>query len=343
MLDAPAARRPEEVVGRLLAVQAQDLPSARLALRARGAGPTAADVDRALSDERSLVVAWLGRGTLHLVRREDHGWLLGLTAPGRMAASRRRLGQEGVTPDDAERALRVIARALADDGPLARAELAARVARAGVRADGQAAAHLAMLAGLRGLAVLGPLREGRPVLALTRDWLGEQPPAALGGERREAALAELARRYLAGHGPAGAGDLAAWAGLPLRDARAGLRALDGLDDLGGGLVDLAGRDLPAARPPPRLLPAFDPWLLGWRDRAFAVAPGHARDVHPGGGVLRPVVTVAGVAAGTWSARRSAGRIGIALAPFRPLGAAAARALRAEAADVARFEERALDA
>ena len=55
---------------------------------------------------------------------------------------------------------------------------------------------------------------------LVRDWLGAPEPVD-----RDAALAELARRYLAGHGPAGERDLARWAGLPLRDARAGLSAI----------------------------------------------------------------------------------------------------------------------
>ena len=57
-------------MARLLAVQAQDLRMARLALRARGAARSAAAVDAALTDDRSLVAGWLMRGTLHLVARE---------------------------------------------------------------------------------------------------------------------------------------------------------------------------------------------------------------------------------------------------------------------------------
>ena len=118
MLHRPRAAGVADVVGHLLAVQAQDLRAARLALRARTTGLAARDVDAALTDERSVVVAWLMRGTLHLVGRDDHPWLLALTAPTRLAANRRRLGQEGVSPDDAERAVQIIERALADDGPL---------------------------------------------------------------------------------------------------------------------------------------------------------------------------------------------------------------------------------
>src|SRR5688572_31223693 len=89
-------RSAPEVVGRLLAVQAQELRSARLAVRARSSGLTAADVDRELTEERSLVVGWLLRGTLHMVCRDDYAWLHALTAPREMTRSLRRLGEEGV-------------------------------------------------------------------------------------------------------------------------------------------------------------------------------------------------------------------------------------------------------
>ena len=75
------ARDPVEVVHRLLAVQGQDPRGARLAIRARSSGLSAADVDRALTEERTLLITWLNRGTLHLVASEDYSWLHALTAP----------------------------------------------------------------------------------------------------------------------------------------------------------------------------------------------------------------------------------------------------------------------
>src|ERR687885_3050523 len=89
LLAGRPARDPLAVVERLLAVQAQDPRGARLAIRARSRGLTAADVDRALTDERSLLITWLNRGTLHLVRSEDYPWLQTLTTPPLAAQSRR--------------------------------------------------------------------------------------------------------------------------------------------------------------------------------------------------------------------------------------------------------------
>jgi hypothetical protein len=315
-----AAASPRGAVAHLLAVQAQDLRAARLALRARGAASAAAEVDAALGEERSLVIAWLMRGTLHLVAREDHGWLHALCAGQGEAAGRRRLGQLGV--GDPERGVRVIERALADEGPLGRPALAERLRAAGVRAEGQAVPHLLALAARRGTVV----RAGDG-FALAEDWLGpvEAPPD------RDAALAELARRYLRGHGPATAADVAAWSGVGLRDARAGLAAV--ADELAadGELVDLAGRTDPAPSPP-RLLPAFDPYLLGWKDRSFAVDPAHARRVRPGGGMIRATAVVDGCVVGTWT--MPGGRV--ALEPFGALDAGVEGALAEEGRRIERF-------
>ncbi len=314
------ARVPHDAVAHLLAVQAQDLRSARLALRARGAAARAADVDAALAD-RSLVVAWLMRGTLHLVAAEDHGWLHALTARQTAATIERRLGQLDVTPDAADRAADVLVAALAD-GPLARPQLAERLAAAGIPTAGQRMPHLLARTAARGLIVHGPLLPEGHGFVLTADWLGPQPAA----RERDAALAELARRYLRGHAPAAPEDLAAWSGIGLRDARAAFAAA--LED-GPGTPRAARGELP-----PRLLPAFDPYLLGWRDRAHAVAPEHARRVHPGGGMLRATAIADGRAVATWTAPRGV----VALDPFAPLDPRVAAALDAEAEAVARFAD-----
>src|SRR5436309_6284204 len=123
LLAGRPARDPVAVAERLLAIQAQDPRGARLAVRARTKGLTAADVDRALTGDRSLVVTWLNRGTLHLVRSEDYAWLHALTTPPLFTGNARRLAQEGVSPSHAERGVATIERSLAGDGPLTRAQI----------------------------------------------------------------------------------------------------------------------------------------------------------------------------------------------------------------------------
>ena len=95
LLAGRRVRSPEAVAERLLAIQAQDARGFRLTVRSRTTGLRAADVDRALTDDRSLVVTWLNRGTLHLVTADDYWWLHPLTTPssrpGTSAASGRKV------------------------------------------------------------------------------------------------------------------------------------------------------------------------------------------------------------------------------------------------------------
>src|SRR5262252_8882178 len=193
LLSGPPAEGTAEVARWLLAVQAQDPRGARLAVRARSRARSAADVDAALTQDRSVVVTWLNRGTLHLVRAEDYWWLHPLTTPPLLRGNARRLAQEGVPPQDAERGVAVIERSLTAEGPLTRAQLSERIAAAGVRTEGQAIIHLLALATLRGITIRGPIVGREQAYVLVRDWLGARP-APFDCDR---ALAELAARYLA--------------------------------------------------------------------------------------------------------------------------------------------------
>jgi hypothetical protein len=322
--DAPASV--DEVARRLLAIQAQDPRGARLAVRARSAGLSAADVDSALA-RRSLVVTWLNRGTLHLVRAEDYWWLHPLTTPQLRTGNSRRLAQEGVPPQDAERAVAAVRDALAADGPLTRAQLRERVAAAGVRTEGQALIHVLLLASIRGLIVRGPVAGRDQAFVLASDWLGAPPPAV----SREAALGDLARRYLAGHAPAADHDLARWAGIGLRDARLGLSRC-GAVQRADGLAELPAspRRAAAALPPPRLLGAFDPLLLGWASRDPITGP--HRQLVTVNGLFRPFALADGRAVATWTI--TGGQV--VLTPFDVLGTDTRAALDTDAADVTRF-------
>lgn len=309
-------------------MQGQDPRGARLAVRARTEGLTAADVDRALTEERSLLITWLNRGTLHLVRSEDYPWLHALTTPPLFSSAKRWMGKEGVGEAAAERAVATIEQALADEGPQTRDQLRERLAAAGLQTEGRGVIHFLFLATLRGVAVRGPMIGKEHAYVLVRDWLGEQEPVD-----RDAALAELARRYLIGHGPADDRDLARWAGLPLRDARAGLAAIaTELEEREDGLVDLAKRPAPAPLPPPRLLGAFDPLLLGWTSREEVVGP-HKLLVTING-IFKPFALVDGRAVATW--RLAGGKLTIE--HLSPVGKKDAAALEEEAQRVLDFLE-----
>jgi hypothetical protein len=327
-----SGRRPESVEGavtHLLAVQGQDPRGFRLAVRARTTGTSVADVDAALTDRRSLVVSWLNRGTLHLVSADDYWWLHPLTTPQLATGNATRLKQEGVSPRQVDRGVAVINEQVSAYGPRTRNELHAALAAAEVPTSGQALVHVIIAASLRGDLIRGPVRGKEQCFVSAAAWLGAPPPPM----DRDAALALLARRYLAGHGPASHRDLAKWAGIPLRDSRRGLAGCaDDVTDRGDGLFDLSDRSPAAAVPSPLLLGPFDPVLCGWESRDDIIGP--HRGLVTSNGLFRPFALVDGRAVGTWGL--DSGQLTLRL--LEPLKASHRRALKQDAVDVLRYLE-----
>ncbi|MDT0440149.1 MULTISPECIES: winged helix DNA-binding domain-containing protein [Streptomyces] len=333
-----------EVVERVLAVQAQDVRAAALGIRARADGLTAADVRRALEEDRTIVRAWFLRGTLHTVPSADLPWLLGLLGPHFLRLGARRYRELGLDENLCDRAEAILVKALGDHGPATRAELTEHLARIGVAPRGQAPFHLIRRAALRGLVCHGPERDGEATFVLLTDWL----PSRKDGPRGEAAETELARRYLRAHAPASPEDFASWSGLPMTAARRAWRALGAAGHLTFcHIADEASTlptehvpemDLtPSAAPDVRLLPAYDDYLVGYCSRALSVPAAHERQVWPGGGQIRPAVVADGLARGTWTSRTSSTDTDVSLfAPDSEEAAALAKGIATESADVARF-------
>jgi hypothetical protein len=337
LLHRPTAIRDPVEVARLTAgVQAQDPPAARLSFRSRSRGLTAADVDRARTEERSLLRTWLMRKTIHIVPTEDAGWMLPLFEPLIERWSRMRLEQLGMAPARQEKALRTIAGAL-DDGSLTRKEAADRVTEAGIALNAQTRLHVVGLAITSGLAVLGPDRGAQPMLVRREDWIGEIPPADRGR-----ALAELARRYLRAFGPATDRDFARWAGLALRDVRAGLDAISAeLEEVRVGeermVVLRGGAPRLPRRDQVRMLGGFDTYLLGYEDRGFATGDEHRGTVSDGGGGIYPVIVRDGVVEAGWRVSRKRGKLEISIDDRGSIPREIREAIDSEIADIERFE------
>ena len=316
----------EDVVQRLLAVQAQDERAFRLAVRVRSTGLDAGAVDDALSSRRTLVVSWLCRGTLHLVGSADYWWLHQITSVRHHAGNAARLRQLGVSEKQTEAAIDLILAEVAGR-PSTRKELGAVLDDAGLPVAGQALIHLLNAASLRAHLVRGPMRGRDQCFVDAERWLG-RPPAASG---RDELLALLARRYLSAHGPASARDLATFGGITLSDARRGFDAIvEDTAELVDGIVHLRSQSLTDVPPPPRLLGMFDPVLHGWADRSFVL--GAYPGVVTSNGMFRATALVGGSVVGTWSIPSGV----VTVHTARPLTRRVRDALSREARDVLRF-------
>lgn len=336
----PDLTDPADVIRRAAGIQAQDPVASRLGVRARSRTLTAADVDEARSEDRSIVRVWAMRGTLHLLNTEDLAWQVPIYTEPELKWARGRMADGfGIDRRQQDRASNILRRMLASEGRIARKHALDRLVEKGFQFDRASVGHhLARLPVLEGFALLGPENGRETTYVVAEDWVGRVKPL-----ERGAALAELARRYFAGFGPASDRDFASWSGLPLRDSRAGIEAISAdLEEVTVGPERLWGLKGSARRLPQspliRMLPGFDNHYLAHRDREFAIDPDEVARVWPGGGIIRPTVTVDGKAAGTWGTKRAKGKVAIKIDPFRPFDDAEMSAIEAEVADIGRFED-----
>ena len=159
---------------------------------------------------------------------------------------------------------------------------------------------------------------------------------------REESLAELAKRYFTGHGPATIQDFIWWSGLPAADARASLALVEAQlarEELDGQTYwfSPAWPTPKAASPKAYMLPGFDEYLLGYKDRSAVLAPTYATRVVPGGnGMFKPSLVIDGRVVGTWQRSRRKTKVLVSLDPFEPLSPAQVEAAVAAAEPYGRF-------
>jgi hypothetical protein len=343
LLLSPQPRGPtaaEEATRRACGLQAQDIFAASLGVRARSRDATLEDVERARFESRSVTWTWAMRGTLHLLATDDLDWLLAALGPAMIANAGRRRRELGLDDAIYAHGLRVVRDHLAHHGPSTREELGEALAQAGLPSGYSAERYLLHRAACEGIVCMGPDRENTPTFVLLEDWLGRKLEAAA----PEAALEKLASRYLAAYAPASLQDMASWSGMSVNALRPGwdavvARAVE-VSFEGARAWALpesldAAAATEAAVPEVNLLPAFDTYLLGHRDRRLIADLAHEEAIRKGG-MISAVVLVDGFVAGTWRPNRKGKRVDIEVDAFAELSPAAQAAVGAEVADIERF-------
>ena len=329
-----------DLVRYIAAVQAQDKVAELLAVRVRTTGLSAVEVENARVESRTVVRTWAMRGTMHLLASKDVRWVLRVVGSFMVRKAKRRQRELGLTDDVYRSAVRVLRRALESDGALTRRQIAERWAGQGLPSEGQAVVYLLHWSSLEGIICFGPTVGGESTHVLSDTWIEKdlpEPPDP---------VAELARRYVTAYAPTTPEDFGMWSGLPAREARRAFQAIE--RELVGVTVDGVGMWMPEShdgllhtiredvRPSLRMLGAFDPYLLGYRVRELGVALELLKQVHPGGGIIRPTILVDGRAIATWTRKRSGRRLIITVRPFESLSQQARTGIDAEVEDIGRF-------
>jgi hypothetical protein len=338
-----------EVARDLCGVHAQVQASAELQLAARVEGIVQADVRAALWERRTLVKAWTVRGTLHLHPADE----LPLWYAARRAVLR--TADKGLPEwrDPAGalhpaidaglvEATRAAVWEVLDGRCLARDELAEEVVK---RVGGAARERLRSgFAFFIGELCQGPPQGSRITLTRPDQWIeGWQEVTD-----EDEALREVCRRFLHTYGPARPADFHEWfAARAFRVAEAGklFESLD-LEEIG---VDarrpfvLAGdRSFPVPSSQVRLLPEYDVYVMGFRERDQLVpepvrglVASHGRGRYEGPAGVR-FVLVDGVAAGLWERRKRSRRIELGVRLVRRLGKGGRAELQREAERIGGF-------
>lgn len=321
----------DEVVRHLAAMQAQDYGQALWAIGLRTQQSTVADIEQAIG-ARKIVRTWPMRGTIHFVAPEDAKWMLELSAPRMIAKDGRRQQQLGLDQAMMERCAELFSDALAGGKTLARSRMLQVLEDAGISTGQQRGYHILWYTSQTGLLCHGPKQDKEPTFVLLDEWV----PASRKLSREES-LVELAARYVAAHGPATVHDFAWWAGLTMSEAKAAFEAAkDGLtcEALDGKVYWISNAAAGVTTDDAsgiQLLPGFDEYLLGYKDRSAVLAAEHATKIVPGNnGIFFPVIVVSGQVAGTWKRTIKKKSIDITLSPFSPL--AVSEAAVAEAAE-----------
>jgi hypothetical protein len=309
---------PEEVVGWMGCVQAQDFAMGKWGVGLRLPGATDAGIGADFDAGRILRTHVL-RPTWHFVLPEDIGWMVRLTGPRVRAGALSMQRQMGIDKAVLLKSKKILTKALTE--PMTRAELAVLFSRAKINTDDIRMGMLMMDAELEGLICSGP-RKGKQ---FTYRLLTEKGFGFVGDE----ALGELARRYFLSRGPATVADLAWWGGLSLAQAKRGLEVVRGrlgYEVMGGKEYWFsAGSFVGAEGAAVLLLPAWDEYTVAYKDRSDFL---HADHVGRSSYGLKPVVVVNGKVVGVW--RRVLGKsdVVVEVSPFAALFSATVRAIGA---------------
>ncbi len=351
-LRAPRGQLPR-VVGDVCGVQAQVTAMARIALWARLRPLTIDDVERALVQRRTIVKTWSMRGALHLHASNELLVVLGGLMPTRLVREQRWIHGLGLKEEETTA---MVLQAL-KNGPLTRIRLAEYLAkRLGTKTKDWTDAgwgrkrvgsinawYLVRPALVRGLVCFGASDGQEITFVSVNQWLHEPQSVPTEEEAEEA----LVRQYLRSFGPADVQDLRAWSGVYTRRIRAIIERLgDELVEVDreghrGFLLRRDLADLGNARTDHgvvRLLPSFDPYMLGHRERGHLVDRAHYKQVYKDAAWLAPVVLFDGRVAGTWSYQRKPRNLDVAVKMFTSFSKETRKKVEEEAHDLSQFLE-----
>jgi len=310
-------KTPAAVVSHMGAMQAQDFNMVKWAIGTRLPGVSEVQIEKSFNSGE-MIRTHLMRPTWHLIVPEDISWLLELTAPRIKSAARSRHKQLEIDNKLVAKSNTLIEKALEGNKHMTRNELMDVLENGGIKARNQRSTHLMFCAELDGVVCSGEIRNKEQTYALLR----ERVPVVKKIERDEA-LARLARKYFTSHCPASIQDFVWWSGLSIGDGRRAIEMIkaDFISEKAGEITywlpDTAA-SVPRYADTVHLLPAFDEYIIAYRNRSASLVIEHHKKAVSDNGIFWPVVVINGLVKGVWKRTIKKDTAVIELSLFNPV-------------------------
>lgn len=304
----------KELVGWMGAIQAQDFNMAKWAIGLRLINSAEQNVVSAI-DSGEIIRTHLLRPTWHFVSADDIYWMIELTAPRIKAAQKSREKQLELTEKIFKKCNSIIEKTLGYGYHATRKELVSELKKAKIETDNNRASHILFNAELEGIICSGKMKESQTTYAL----LSERVSKIQSFNKNEA-LFKLAVKYFKSHCPATLQDFIWWSGLSVADAKHALEMIK--NDFISEKINTkeywfanSFSELKKYKESIFLLPAFDEFLISYKDRSASVLAGNEGKVFSNNGIFWPTIVINGQVAGIWKREIKKGKLLITIKFF----------------------------
>lgn len=315
-IERPKFKTVKELVGWMGAMQAQDYGMAKWAIGVRLPDATDQIIETAIN-KGEIIRTHILRPTWHFVSADDIYWMLALRAAPIKASLRPRHKQLGLSETVITESNQIMETVLRGGKHLTREELLPELTKAGIPIDENRASHLLVRAELDGLVCSGATKGGKLTYALLEERV---PKTNL--PTREEALARLAKKYFSSHGPATLQDFTWWSGLSVNDASHALEMVK--FELQSETIEAqtywllkAQSFSPTNKAVVHLLPAFDEFIISYKDRRAALPFENFTKAVSNNGIFKPIVVVNGLVTGIWKRTEKKGKLFVETELFQP--------------------------
>jgi hypothetical protein len=307
---------PLDVVNWMGAIQAQDFLMSEWAIGLRMENPTLSIIEDAINNGDIFRIHAL-RPTWHYVSRDDIYWMISLTASKVLGSLKSRHEVLELSPSVRKKTLKIIEKELSGNKTLTRDELAEHFQKNGIKTDNNRLSHILFCAELENIICSSKIIKGRPAYALLAERVPEKKEIT-----RDEALVLLARKYFTGHAPATISDFAWWSNLSLKDIKSAMEFIKSefiSETIGGSVYYIPWNfSWKENESSVHLLPAFDEFLISYRDRSSALELIHTRHIVTTNGIFFPILVIDGQVSGLWQRSIQKNKLIVTIKPFTRL-------------------------